>query len=100
MVQGILPGSVLNATVSGVTVDEGMNAFMTGHGEFYTGIIFVVFVLFVPIGMLGTLRAQLGAESVADWARARIAQVRQSEPGSAVEPNPADADADPESDSD
>jgi branched-chain amino acid transport system permease protein len=98
--QEILPGSVLNASVSGVTVDEGMNAFMTGHGEFYTGIIFVVFVLFVPIGMLGTLRARLGADSVADWASTRIAQVRSSETETTVEPSPADADTETEGDSD
>ena len=99
--QEILPGSVLNASVSGVTVDEGMNAFMTGHGEFYTGLIFVVFVLFVPIGMLGTLRARLGADTVGGWASARIRGLRSDgETDTAVEPNPTDADADTESDSD
>ncbi|WP_436900826.1 branched-chain amino acid ABC transporter permease [Halovenus halobia] len=99
--QEILPGSVLNASVSGVTVDEGMNAFMTGHGEFYTGIIFVVFVLFVPIGMLGTLRARLGADSVGRWATTRIEKFRtESESEAGVDPNPTDTDADPESDSD
>ncbi len=99
--QEILPGSVLNASVSGVTVDEGMNAFMTGHGEFYTGIIFVVFVLFVPIGMLGTLRARLGADSVADWATTRIEKFRtESESEAGVEPPASETDPEPESDSD
>ena len=98
--QEILPDSVLNAAISGVTVDEGMNAFMTGHGEFYTGIIFVVFVLFVPIGLLGTLRARLGADSVGEWAATRIEQVRADDSETAVDSTPGDAEAEPESDSD
>jgi branched-chain amino acid transport system permease protein len=88
--QEVLPSSVLTASVGGVTVDEGMEAFMTGHGEFYTGIIFVVFVLFVPIGMLGTIRARLGAATVAKSVSQRIS-ARSSQTAGTAEP-----DADPD----
>ncbi len=45
---------------------------MTGHGEFYAGIIFVVFVLFIPIGLLGTLRLAVGERSVAGYVSGRL----------------------------
>jgi branched-chain amino acid transport system permease protein len=67
-----LPKSILQFEVSGLSVQGAINAFITGHGEFYTGIIFVVFVLYVPIGLLGTLRLRLGARSVAGYVSERI----------------------------
>ncbi|ERG88602.1 MAG: hypothetical protein J07HX5_00748, partial [halophilic archaeon J07HX5] len=64
--QTILPDGVLDATISGgLTVDRALESFMTGHGEFYAGIIFVAFVLFIPIGLLGTLRLAVGERSIA-----------------------------------
>ena len=63
--QEVVPSGVLGANIGGLTVDEALDAFMTGHGEFYAGIIFVLFVLYVPVGMLGTLRQRLGSPSVA-----------------------------------
>lgn len=95
--QELLPGSVLNATIGSITVDEGMDAFMTGHGEFYAGIIFVVFVLYVPVGMLGTLRQRLGAETVAKSVSRRIGRVRSDDKSDAVDTDPsteADAEGD------
>jgi branched-chain amino acid transport system permease protein len=74
--QEILPGSVLNATLGSITVDEAMDAFMTGNGEFYAGIIFVIFVLYVPVGMLGTVRQRLGADTVAKSVSRRIGRFR------------------------
>jgi branched-chain amino acid transport system permease protein len=72
-----LPDSLLDATISGgLTVNKALNSFMTGHGEFYAGIIFVLFVLFVPIGMLGTLRLRLNAPSVSKYVSWRIAAWR------------------------
>jgi len=70
-----LPGGVLEATISGsLTVGGAIDSFMTGHGEFYAGIIFVLFVLFVPIGMLGTLRLALGERTVAAYVSDRLAR--------------------------
>ncbi|SDJ84868.1 amino acid/amide ABC transporter membrane protein 2, HAAT family [Halovenus aranensis] len=69
-----IPDSILDATISGgLTVSKAMDSFMTGHGEFYAGIIFVLFVLFVPIGLLGTLRLRLGTESVSKHVSRKIA---------------------------
>ena len=63
-----LPDSILDATISGgLTVNTAIDSFMTGHSEFYAGIIFVLFVLFVPIGLLGTIRLRLGTRSVAGY---------------------------------
>ena len=45
---------------------------MTGHGDFYAGIIFVLFVLFLPVGLLGTLRLRLGTRSVAGYISGRL----------------------------
>lgn len=67
-----LPTSILDVSLGGLTINEAIDAFMTGHGEFYAGIIFIVFVLYVPIGLLGTLRARLGTESLAKYVSRRI----------------------------
>jgi branched-chain amino acid transport system permease protein len=67
-----LPGGVLSTNLGGTTVSEALNSFMTGHGEFYTGIIFILFVLYIPVGLLGTLRQRLGTESVATYVSRRV----------------------------
>ena len=68
-----LPGGILDATISGgLTVNGAIESFMTGHGEFYAGIIFVLFVLFLPVGLLGTLRLRLGTRSVAGYISGRL----------------------------
>ena len=74
--EAVLPGGVLESSIGDFTVADAMDAFMTGHGEFYAGIIFVLFVLFVPIGMLGTLRLYLGSPSVAKYVSGRIDRFR------------------------
>ena len=68
-----LPGGVLNINLGGLTINEALDAFMTGHGEFYAGIIFVLFVLYIPIGLLGTLRQRLGTDSIAKYVSRRVA---------------------------
>jgi len=67
-----LPESVLTAGVGGVTVLEFVNVFVDGRADLYLGVIFILFVLFVPRGILGTLRDRLGgtvAETVAERVR-------------------------------
>jgi branched-chain amino acid transport system permease protein len=39
-----------------------IDAFLNGHASLYVGIVFVLFVLYVPHGLLGTLREQLGGK--------------------------------------
>lgn len=65
LLEQFLPGGVLETEIGGLTVNRALDAFMTGHGEFYTGIIFVLFVLFLPIGVLGTLRARIDEPTIA-----------------------------------
>ncbi|MEF8830065.1 MAG: branched-chain amino acid ABC transporter permease [Halobacteriales archaeon] len=53
----------------GLTVDGFIDTFLNGHASLYLGVIFVLFVLYVPEGLLGTVRARLGdtvANAVAD----------------------------------
>jgi branched-chain amino acid transport system permease protein len=44
----------------GLTVGGAIDTFLNGHAELYIGVIFVLFVLFVPSGLLGTVRNRLG----------------------------------------
>ncbi len=56
-----VPESVLGTPVfNGMTVGQGIETFLNGHASLYLGIVFVVFVLYVPGGLLGTIRNRLG----------------------------------------
>lgn len=55
-----LPASVLEADLLGVSVELFVNTAVDGRAPLYLGIVFVLFVLFVPNGILGTLRDRLG----------------------------------------
>ncbi|MHC3438488.1 branched-chain amino acid ABC transporter permease [Natrialbaceae archaeon A-gly3] len=55
-----LPEGVLTTDVAGVTFLEVINAAVDGRAPLYLGIVFVLFVLFVPNGLLGSLRDRLG----------------------------------------
>ncbi|SDR44854.1 branched-chain amino acid ABC transporter permease [Natronobacterium texcoconense] len=55
-----LPESVLQADVGGITFLEVINAVVDGRSQLYLGIVFVLFVLFVPNGLLGSIRDRLG----------------------------------------
>jgi branched-chain amino acid transport system permease protein len=67
-----LPEGVLGTeTIGGLTVQEAIGAFLNGHAALYIGLLFVLFVLYVPDGILGTLRGRLGA-TVAKWSGARL----------------------------
>jgi branched-chain amino acid transport system permease protein len=56
-----LPASVVETPlVGGLTLGEGIEVFLNGHAPLYLGIVFVVFVLYVPGGLLGSLRNRLG----------------------------------------
>ena len=56
-----VPESVLSAEIfDGLTVAEAIDTFLNGHAELYVGLLFVAFVLYVPNGLLGTLRDRAG----------------------------------------
>ena len=61
----VIPESVLEAEVVGISLELLINAALDGRAPLYLGIVFVLFVLFVPNGILGSLRDRLGG-TVAD----------------------------------
>jgi branched-chain amino acid transport system permease protein len=60
--------------VGGLTIEEAIEVFLNGHASLYIGIVFVVFVLYVPNGLLGTIRVRLGG-TVADELPKRLEAV-------------------------
>ncbi|MDY6765542.1 MAG: branched-chain amino acid ABC transporter permease [Halobacteria archaeon] len=44
------------------TVGQFIETFLNGHESLYLGILFVLFVLYVPEGILGTLRKKIGGK--------------------------------------
>jgi branched-chain amino acid transport system permease protein len=67
-----IPASVLGSElINGFTVADAIETFLNGHASLYLGLLFVLFVLYVPHGLLGTVRARLGS-TVADWTSRRI----------------------------
>ncbi|MFB6193597.1 MAG: branched-chain amino acid ABC transporter permease [Halobaculum sp.] len=46
--------------IGGVTVGEAVETFLNGHADLYVGLVFVAFVLYVPNGLLGTVRDRFG----------------------------------------
>jgi branched-chain amino acid transport system permease protein len=68
------PG-ILNTQLPGTSVQEIISIWVSGNGGFYIGIVFVFFILFIPGGLLGTLRLALGgkvAKTFPDWVSNRI----------------------------
>jgi branched-chain amino acid transport system permease protein len=59
--QSNLGESTLQTVVfNGLTVGEAIDTFLNGHAALYIGLLFVLFVLYVPNGMVGTVRDRLG----------------------------------------
>jgi len=79
--QSHLPQGVLDAVVyNGMTVAEAVDTFLNGHASLYLGVLFVLFVLFVPAGLLGTVRGRLGGTASKQVA-ARLRSVGTGESG-------------------
>ncbi|PSP96027.1 branched-chain amino acid ABC transporter permease, partial [Halobacteriales archaeon QS_1_68_44] len=58
------------------TLLEFINVFVDGRADLYLGVVFVLFVLFVPRGLLGTLRERLGG-TVAEKLPERLDRYRR-----------------------
>ncbi|MFC4542321.1 branched-chain amino acid ABC transporter permease [Halosolutus amylolyticus] len=56
----LLPQDVLTTEVAGMTLSDFFGTVLTGRAPLYLGIIFVLFVLFVPDGLLGSVRNRVG----------------------------------------
>jgi len=57
----VLSDSLLSTELyNGFTVGEFVETFLNGHAALYIGIVFVLFVLYVPNGIVGTARAYVG----------------------------------------
>nr|WP_202614522.1 branched-chain amino acid ABC transporter permease [Halostella litorea] len=71
----VLGEGTLAAEVGGVSVAELINVFVDGRADLYLGVVFILFVLYVPRGILGTLRDRLGghvADRLPDRVRSRV----------------------------
>jgi len=65
-------GTIEAVIYNGMTVGEALETFVNGRAALYIGLLFVAFVLYVPGGLLGTVRAWLGgpvAKQVAERIR-------------------------------
>ena len=59
--QETVPAGVLaTELVGGLTVEGFITAALNGHASLYVGVVFVLFVLYVPDGIVGTVRTRLG----------------------------------------
>jgi branched-chain amino acid transport system permease protein len=53
---------VLNTEIfGGLTVEGFITAALNGHAPLYVGVVFILFVLYVPNGILGTIQARIGS---------------------------------------
>lgn len=68
-------GTMSTEIFNGLTVQQAIETFLNGHASLYVGALFVLFVLFVPNGLLGTLRDRLGGR-VAKELPARLRRYR------------------------
>nr|WP_255198895.1 branched-chain amino acid ABC transporter permease [Halorarius litoreus] len=69
-------GTLDTVLFNGLTVQEAIETFLNGHASLYLGLLFVLFVLFVPNGLLGTLRDRLGG-TVASQVSERLSRLRR-----------------------
>nr|WP_206039316.1 branched-chain amino acid ABC transporter permease [Halomicrobium mukohataei] len=58
--QTLSEGFLTTELVGGLTVEGFITAALNGHASLYVGIVFVLFVLYVPDGIVGTVRSRLG----------------------------------------
>ncbi len=70
---------LLDTELLGISVSEIVSVVLQGRAELYIGLVFILFILFVPGGLLGTLRTALGgtvAKTLPGWVSRRVERVR------------------------
>lgn len=75
-------GTMETVVYNGMTVGETIDVFLNGRAALYVGVVFVLFVLYVPNGLLGTVRDRLNgtvAERFPAWLRKRLPTDRSSD---------------------
>jgi branched-chain amino acid transport system permease protein len=61
LLQDELSSGILSTELlGGMTIEEFIDVALNGHAPLYVGLIFVLFVLYVPNGIVGTIRDRLG----------------------------------------
>jgi len=58
--------------VGDMTLGGLIDTLLNGHASLYVGVVFVLFVLYVPDGLLGTVRDRYGARTLATAAANRF----------------------------
>ncbi len=58
-----IPESLYTADLYGLSMETFVNNAMDGRPQLYLGIVFVLFVLYVPNGILGTIRDRIGGKA-------------------------------------
>ena len=72
---------LLNTSLPGTTVEEIVDIWIVGHPSLYIGIVFIVFILFIPGGLLGTLRLAIGgnlSKAFPAWVGRRVEGIRSA----------------------
>jgi len=64
----IPPGVMDTVIINGFTIRDFLGTFFSGQAALYIGLAFIIFVLYVPEGLLGSIRSRLGHDTVAAWA--------------------------------
>jgi len=78
-IEHTLPGVTETTLGFGVTVQDFLNNSVQGFAGFYVGIVFILFVLYVPGGFLGTARSLVGGPLASEfpaWVGRRLATLR------------------------
>nr|WP_276273945.1 branched-chain amino acid ABC transporter permease [Halomicroarcula sp. GDY20] len=68
---GLGEETLATPVIGDMTLGGLVNTLLNGHASLYVGVVFVLFVLYVPDGLLGTVRQRVGG-TLADVARARF----------------------------